>query len=182
MQSKLKAALQGGALILVGSLQMVGNITGSPTVKAMGAISHAAPAPKVFTTQNGYETYSPRFYLNAIDDLGTVTSVQLTPKINARVSGPYNRRNAYGAALSYGPVLASQDLTRPMFESAFEYAFCTNPDVISEIGLPKTRRYQVNIEPRDPHIEVTWPTRFAIDCDARSITIHHTQTHSGTQI
>ena len=49
-------------LVAVGSLQMIGDLTGQSAVKAIGAALQASPAPKVFTAQNGFETYFSKFY------------------------------------------------------------------------------------------------------------------------
>jgi len=141
-------------------------LLGNQGLKGLGAMSHASPAPKVFTTQNGYETYSPQFYITALAASGEETSLRLTPAINAQVRGPYNRRNAYGAAISYGPVLASNPATQSMFNAAFRYGFCDAKGVARDIGLPVTNNYRVDIQTRssvdqDPQ---AWPTTFAVDC------------------
>ena len=71
----------------------------------------------MFSAVRGLETYSTRFYLDWTDRAGQRQSLQLTPEVYARVRGPYNRRNVYGAVLAYGPVLATDERTRPLFEA-----------------------------------------------------------------
>lgn len=166
----LKSLLQTGFLVGVGCLQLGGDLIGNDTIKALGAMTHASPAPKVFTAQNGFETYSPRFIVTAIDAAGKETAVRLTPQVNARVRGPYNRRNAYGAAISYGPVLASSAHTRPMFEAAFYYGFCNARGIVAEVGLPEVARYRVTVQPRKAAAHEQWPTRFEVDCRSARVT------------
>ena len=56
----------------------------------------------------GLETYSTRFFLEWTDAQGQAHSLELTPEVYARLRGPYNRRNVYGAVLAYGPVLPAR--------------------------------------------------------------------------
>jgi hypothetical protein len=118
----------------LGCLQMMGDLTHSKVLKALGAASQASPAPKVFTAHEGFETFSSQFYLQWRSRDGVAHSLQLTPEIYGRLHGPYNRRNAYGAALSYGPVLAANPLTQPMFASVSRYALCGRAPVLRELG------------------------------------------------
>src|SRR5687767_15937977 len=97
----MKAA---GFLLVLGLAQMVGDLTHFLPLKAVAAATGASPAPKVFSAVQGLETYSTRFFL----DLGD-KRVEITPEVYARIRGPYNRRNVYGAALAYGPVLPVSD-------------------------------------------------------------------------
>lgn len=165
----LKHSLQFAVIVGLGSLQMIGDVANVPALKAAGLISHVSPAPKVFTAQQGYETYSPEFFVTALDALDGDTTLQLTPEVNARLRGPYNRRNAYGAALSYGPVLYASDATRPMFASAFRYALCTGGGVRREVGLPEAPRFRVDIRARRAS-SGDWSNRFEIDCVSGEIT------------
>src|SRR5712691_6455142 len=93
-------------LLAVGLLQMTGDVFDLPALKGIGAATVASPAPKVFSAVRGFETYSTRFFLEWTDTSGTVYSLRLTPEVYARLAGPYIRRNVYGAALAYGPVLS----------------------------------------------------------------------------
>ena len=173
----MRSVLQASVLIGVGCLQMVGDVFGMPGVKALGSISHASPAPKVFTAQSGFETYSSGFVLRGWNQGEEPLPVRLTPEVNKQVRGPYNRRNAYGAAISYGPVLASAEATRPMFESVFNYAFCHRAGVGGEVGLSGKRFYSVSVEPRrfaHPRVHsrlggAHWPTRFMVDCHSGQV-------------
>ncbi len=142
------------ALISVGCAQMVGDVLHFPTLKAIGAASAASPAPKVFTAQDGFETYANRFFLEWHDDTGRKHVLELTPQSYSRVRGPYNRRNVYGAVLSYAPVLEANPMTRPMFQTVLKRLFCGSQPVFVEVGLPAdTARYgplRIRLESRRP--------------------------------
>ena len=166
-QTKKTTLWQTTLLIGIGCLQLTGDVLGLDQVKALGALTHASPAPKVFTSQNGYETYSPKFYVQAHHENGSITQVQLTPALNATLSGPYNRRNAYGATLSYGPVLASNPATLDMFESALHFALCRRSGLIQEVGLPLTPSYSVRIQTRNEDSD-RWPTQFRVTCQSET--------------
>lgn len=121
-------------LLVVGLLQMAGDLLHWPALKGIGAATNASPAPKVFSSVRGLETYSTQFFLEWTED-GTPHSLQLTPEVYARLRGPYNRRNVYGAVLAFGPVLQKDPRTRPMFESVARYALCGEAPLLRELGI-----------------------------------------------
>ncbi|MGH9903552.1 MAG: hypothetical protein ACRD68_17235, partial [Pyrinomonadaceae bacterium] len=124
--------------------QMAGDLLGAAWLKGFGAATTTAPAPKVFSAVRGLETYSTDFYLEWTDTGGATRSVKVTPEIYSRLRGPYNRRNVYGAALAYGPVLAADRRSRPMLESVMKYALCGGAIVA------RTRRRSVEyVRPRE---------------------------------
>ena len=104
-------------------------------VKGLAAATLASPAPKVFSAVRGLETYSTRFFLEWTDRQGVEHSLEITSEIYAKLQGPYNRRNVYGAVLAYGPVLSVDELTKPMFLSACRYALCGKAPVLKEFGI-----------------------------------------------
>tara|TARA_R110002073_G_scaffold62581_5_gene156856 strand:- start:1308 stop:1811 length:504 start_codon:yes stop_codon:yes gene_type:complete len=124
-------------LVTVGCLQAVGDVLGIATLKNLGLASHASPAPRVFTAQQGFETFSSRFFIEYMNKAGETIIVPLDPERYASVRGPYNRRNAYGATLSYGPVLASSEVTADMYFASLEYTFCGESRLLEEVGLPR---------------------------------------------
>ncbi len=122
-------------LLLLGLLTMAGDLAGIGVLKGFGAATVASPAPKVFSAVKGYETYSTRFFLEWKDHEGRDQSVELTPELYSRLQGPYNRRNVYGGTLAYGPVLATDERTRAMFQAAARFALTGNAPVLREIGI-----------------------------------------------
>jgi hypothetical protein len=165
----MNAWIPAAALIAIGSVQMMGDVIGRPDIRAAGAATHASPAPKVFTAQSGFETFSSRFFIESTDARGARQALELTPRVYRNVKGPYNRRNAYGAALSYGPVLASNPHTRPMLDSVMRYAFCGEAPLLGELGLAReqaTYPIGVRLEPRQASSRtLQFKTEFAIRCD-----------------
>ena len=126
-------------LLTVGLLQMTGDLLKIDWLKGFGAATVASPAPKVFSAVRGFETFSTRFFLEWSDIGGRPHSLEITPEIYSRLQGPYNRRNVYGAAMAYGPILASDDRTRPMFNSVFRFALCGKAPLLKEFGIDPSR-------------------------------------------
>lgn len=122
-------------LLVLGSLTMVGDLTGLDALQGFGSATTASPAPKVFSAVKGYETYSTRFHLEWSDVQGREHSVELTPQLYARLAGPYNRRNVFGAAVAYGPVLSTDERTQDMFLAAARHALTGDAPLLREIGV-----------------------------------------------
>lgn len=134
------AQMTGDAIRVIGEsldapmVQKVGS-----AVKGISAATLASPAPKVFSAVRGLETYSTRFFLEWTDQQGEEHSLEITQEVYAKLEGPYNRRNVYGAVLAYGPILSVDELTKPMFLSACRYALCGKAPVLKEFGIdPKS--------------------------------------------
>ncbi len=126
-----------GALVLLGLLQMTGDLLerfvlprAGRALKGIGAATAASPAPKVFSAVRGLETYSTRFLLEWTDAGGTQHHLPLTPELYGRVRGPYNRRNVYGAALAYGPVLPAE-----LRDPVMRYALTGDAPLLRELGI-----------------------------------------------
>ncbi|HEX8699245.1 MAG TPA: hypothetical protein VF815_10445 [Myxococcaceae bacterium] len=134
------------ALSVLGLAQMTGDLLGILPLKGVAAATCASPAPKVFSAVRGFETYSTRFYLEWTDKGGAPRSVPITSELTSNFEGPYNRRNVYGAALAYGPVMP-QELRGPVMA----YALCGQGRLLSEMGVSAPERgtpFRVRFEPR----------------------------------
>jgi hypothetical protein len=140
------------ALLLgVGLLQLGGELLRVPALKALGAASAASPAPRVFSVAEGLETYSTRFFLEWTDRAGGAHSLALTPQVYARLRGPYNRRNVYGAVMAYGPLLARAPATQPLYEAVLRYALCGQAPLLRELDIDPgelSGSARVRLEPR----------------------------------
>ncbi|HYP29560.1 MAG TPA: hypothetical protein VE262_22805 [Blastocatellia bacterium] len=137
-------------LLLVGLMQMAGDLLNVPALKGVGAATVASPAPKVFSSVAGLETYSTRFFIEWTGTDGAEHSLELTPEVYARIEGPYNRRNVYGAAMAYGPVLSTDPRAQSMFNSVSGHAMCGEAPLLRELGInPATveGRVRVRYEP-----------------------------------
>jgi hypothetical protein len=118
-------------LLVLGSFQMLGDITGSRVLRGIGAASAMSPAPKVFNDVDGLETFASEFTLHYRRIDGQHASLGITPEVYGRLGGPYNRRNVYGAALSYAP-----RLPEPLWTTVFCYGLTPGGPLRSEIGIP----------------------------------------------
>jgi len=123
-------------LLVLGMLEMAGDVLHFNSLRGVAAATAASPAPKVFSSVHGLETYSSRFFVEWTDNTGAFHSVKINPERAAGMRGPYNRRNVYGAVLAYGPVLQSDPVTRPMFDSVSRYALCGDAPLLRELGVP----------------------------------------------
>lgn len=128
-------------LTVVGSLAMVGYVVGSRPLRGLALATAAAPFPKVFSDVEGLETFASEFTLHWRDARGA-HELPITPELYARLRGAYNRRNVYGAALSYAP-----RLPEPLWRAVFEYAFAADGPLRREFGLPADAQ-QIAVEIR----------------------------------
>ena len=111
-------------------MQMAGYVTGSVSLRGTGAATAASPLPKVFSDVDGLETFASEFTLRYREPDGTVIEMAITPELYGRLTGPYNRRNVYGAALSYAP-----RLPRELWEPVFCYGLGPEGPLRKELGL-----------------------------------------------
>lgn len=164
MNARIPVTLLLGGLAV---LAPIADLLGIRPLQGLAAASGASPAMKVFTSHDGYETFSPRFRLEWTE-AGERRSLVLTPEVNARIRGPYNRRNAYGAALAYSPVLTARTNTRAMHASVMRYALCDPAPLIEELRLGDLESIEdlvVIIEPRRP-LDPKWQLVFKVNCNA----------------
>ncbi len=124
-------------LLVLGSLHMIGYVTGSRALRGLGAASAMSPAPKVFSDVDGLETFASEFTLGYRGTDGAPLSLRITPELYGRLGGPYNRRNVYGAALSYAPRLPV-----PLWTAVYCYGMAPAPGgpLRHELGIPDGAR------------------------------------------
>jgi len=132
----MKARLVTALLLVLGLARMAGDVLGLEPLAGLAAATGASPAPKVFSVVRGLETYSTRFVVVWNDAQGREHAHELDSETFARLRGPYNRRNVYGAALAYGPVLAAEERTRPLLMAVLRYGLCGARPLLTELGLP----------------------------------------------
>ncbi len=129
MTERTRNALASGLLVL-GLAHMAGDVLGIRALKGFAAATAASPAPKVFSAVQGLETFSTRFFLEWTDAAGAAQSLEITPQVYARMTGPYKRRNVYGAVISYGPVLPPA-----LRDPVFRYAVTGDAPLLREVGI-----------------------------------------------
>lgn len=147
------------ALLLIGSLQMVGDVLDQPLLVGLGAATNASPAPKVFTTVGDAEPFSSHFALELEGIDGEVRVVPLTPDRYRDLRGPYNRRNVYGAVIAGGPQMHALPHVGPMMEAAAHHALCGEAPLLREIGESPATATTIVQRARDGSI-----TRWRIAC------------------
>jgi hypothetical protein len=123
------------ALLVLGSLQMIGAATGNRVLRGVGAASAMSPLPRVFSDVDGLETFASEFTVRYRDARGDAHELAITPD---------NRRNVYGAALSYAPMLPEG-----LWTSVYCYGFAPDGPLRRELGL----------SPDDTHLTFTIRTR-----------------------
>mgnify|MGYP001129739775 CR=1 FL=1 len=106
-------------VVFIGCVQIIGHVIGVKEVKAFGMLTSSSPLPIVFTEVKGVETFASDFYIEYLDENNKQVSKQITPEMYAKLKGPYNRRNVYGAAISYGPIL-----DKKILNPVLEYGIC----------------------------------------------------------
>jgi hypothetical protein len=148
---RLFSNLSALALMLLGLTQLAAVLTGSSTLRGIGVASLASPLPRVFTDVSGLETFASDFVL--LYDLGGVEVEEpVTPELYQRLSGPYNRRNVYGAALSYGP-----RLPEALWTSVLCFGLSPEGPIHAELGIPEAAtRVRVSIRTKTKGRNDTW--------------------------
>jgi hypothetical protein len=110
---------------------MLGDTLQVPALKGIGLASAMAPCPKVFCDTRGLEGFASKFALR-FETSGQMTELELTPELYAKLEGPYNRRNVYGAALSFAPRLPES-----LWRAAFDYSLAEEGPLRRELGIPR---------------------------------------------
>lgn len=149
-------------VLALGSLQMLGHLTGSKILRGAGLASGVAPFPKVFCAVEGYEAFAASFSLTGIKADGTAWARALDAEWYSKLQGPYNRRNVYGAALAFAPRLPSE-LRRTLLTEALR----PGSQLRTELEIPAdVRKLKVIITPRPGETGSGGPWTYTCDDDA----------------
>lgn len=142
-----RANLLSLLLLLISSSAMIGHLTGNQMIKGFALATAASPLPRVFGTatvqESGleFETFSAEVDLVYQNKAGEFIRIKPTRDLAQKLVGPYNRRNAYGAAVCYGPALPLA-----MQQAALRYALIEPGAMRDSLGLPPdARRFQLNL-------------------------------------
>ena len=120
-------------LVGLGSLQALGFAFGSDVLRGVGAMTAASPLPFVFSSFRDVETFAAEFEIELTRQNGDRVRHLITPELYAKLDGPYNRRNTYGAVLSYGPALQAPH-ERVLVDSVLRYGLCGNGPLAQRFG------------------------------------------------
>lgn len=144
-------------LVILGTARIIGELCGFLPLQAVATAVGASPAPKVFSAVRGLETYSTRFYVEWPGH-----RIELVPEIYSRMRGPYNRRNVYGAALAYAPVMPA-----PLRDPVMRHALCGDAPLLRELGVDVKATpgpVVLVVEPLPGTSIGDLPTHFQISC------------------
>ena len=141
-------------IFIIGLSQMAGFVLNLRAVRAIGAATVIAPFPKVFSDVDGVETFASKFILEYTSASGEVSELEITPEVYGRVRGPYNRRNVYGAALSYGP---TPKFPKQLFNAVFNYGLIEPGPLRRELGMPEgSKGLRLRIETKTRGRDDVW--------------------------
>jgi len=136
-------------VLVIGSTQIVGYLTGSRTLRGIGLASGIAPYTKVFCEADGYEAFAASFRLEGTRPDQSLWSCPLDPERYALIEGPYNRRNVHGATLAFAPRLPDE-----LRASLISHALSPNSDLRQELDIPSDLtdlRVIITPRPDEPH-------------------------------
>lgn len=131
------------ALLGLSLLNMLGDALDLPKLKGLASLTAASPLPKVFSDVRGLETYASEFTLLIEEPGQPARDVPITPELYAKLSGAYNRRNVYGAALSYAP-----RLPEPLWQQVFCFALRPGGPLRREMQLPDHPETRIRVSLR----------------------------------
>jgi hypothetical protein len=154
--------LASGALVGLGLLSLVGFALDLPSVRGLGFATAASPLPFVFSKFRGVENFAADFDITVTQRSGETHSFRMDQEAYAKLQGPYNRRNPYGAVIAYGPML-TQPKEVAMRESVLRYGACNHGPLARELGLEgAVARLTIRFHSRTRGAQRSW--EFAVDC------------------
>ncbi len=148
-------------VFVVASLQVVGYATGSKTVRGLGLVTTASPLPFVLSAHGGLETFAQTYAVILHDAQGKTRRLDVDAARYGELPGAYNRRNAYGAAFSHGPVLEKAG-EQDILDAVLRYGFCTERVLLREFGIDEAPARVVAESTAAADPENPW--RYAVDC------------------
>lgn len=163
-----KSLIAFSFLAALGCFKVAAEIAGARNLGTLATMIQVSPAMKVFTAHDGYETFANRFTLTTHWPDGREHQVVLSPHNYDGLRGPYNRRNAYGAAVAYGPLLSADPRTKAMYQSVAEFAICNPGALLTELGIngPGAPAFLViDIKPMNRITQQNLPYRLEVPCD-----------------
>lgn len=145
-------------LILAGSLQVIGYLTGVQALRGLGQAFTFSPLPIVFTEVKGIETFASEFELEYITESSDTVSINITSEVYSKFKGPYNRRNIYGAAFAYGPILPEAIRT-----TILKNGFCGIQFLKDDLGIKEgIKKAVIHISTKTKNRKDKWD--IPIDC------------------
>jgi hypothetical protein len=103
-------AIVGGSNVVGSVLELASPAAGKP-VAALGRMSLASPAPKVFCKMGAIEPFAREQQLTVRYADGSEQTYDVDDDAKFHLPAPYALRNVYGAALVFAPLLPSRTTT-----------------------------------------------------------------------
>ncbi len=100
----------------------------------------------------GLETFSSRFFLEAA---AGSQPVEITADVMRCCTVRTIVANVFGAVLAYGPILRSDEHTRPLLDAVSRYALCGKAPLLRELEIPAATlatpvRVRIEVRPGIP--------------------------------
>lgn len=131
-------------LVLLGTLNLIGFVSDQTWLRGLAVASVASPLPLVFSQFRGFETFAAGFSVKASYADGEIRLVEITPGLYARLGGSYNRRNTYGAVVSYGPRFETPG-ERALLTHVLGYGFCGQGPLAQQLGRPNPASVELEV-------------------------------------
>ncbi len=149
-------------VVVVGALSMLGLVTQQTWLRGLGLLTAASPAPLVFSAFRSVETFAASFAVELERQDGSTAHLAVTPALYDELDGPYNRRNTYGAAISYGPAL-TEERERAMVDGVLRHGLCHTGPLARRFGeTTPLRRATVVVTTLTPSAPGEW--RRTVEC------------------
>jgi hypothetical protein len=97
-------------LLVIGSLQIIGYIFGSQTIRGLGFVSGAAPLPIVFSNVKGVDGFDTKHSLIVSSTTGNVDTIALDKKLFSQFSGAFFLKESYSIFLAYSHIFTPKQL------------------------------------------------------------------------
>jgi hypothetical protein len=103
-------------------------------VRGLGFATVASPLPLVFSHFRGEEAFANEIAIRLTTKSGRVIDDKVDYRIFSSMEGPYNRRNAYGAVISFGAYFTG-DAEKALRDSVLHYGFCNPGPLVRNYGI-----------------------------------------------
>lgn len=148
-------------VLLIGHISIFGKLIDNELIQGLGFMTAASPLPLVFSKFRGIEGFASQFRVNYINS-GQAEIMAITPQNYQSLKGPYNRRNAFGAAIAGAPMLTGEN-EKKMVDSVISYSFCTEK-LKKEFQIPgEAIVKELIVESKTRGAEKTWT--FQVACN-----------------
>ncbi|NRA46559.1 MAG: hypothetical protein HRU09_16535 [Oligoflexales bacterium] len=124
-------------LVVIGFLQIIGYLSGQSRILGLGFITAASPLPLVFLHFRGSEPFSAQYFIRWNNNKGESKTIHVGPEQYAKLKGPYNLRNVYGAIFAAGPVFQENPREKKLWTTVMKRAFCKPAFLKKSFELPE---------------------------------------------